>query len=90
MQQAIEVAERTDLNAGTVDYAGIVVQYHGQYYRVTAIFDERAKEMAEELAGTSEDDAIKLEKPFEAYVMSLPVTVEAITAVPKTDEELAS
>ena len=90
MQQAIELAERTDLKAGTADYAGIVVQYHGQYYRVTAIFDEQAKEMAEELAGASEDDAVKLEKPFEAYVMSLPVTVEAITAVPKTDEELES
>ena len=96
MQQAIEMAEQvvvrteTAETAETADYAGIVIEYQGRYYRVTAIFDEQAKEMAEALAGASEDDAVKLEKPFEAYVMSLPVTVEAITAMPKTDEELAT
>ena len=90
LQQAMDLAQPTDLRVNAVDHVGIVVQLHDQYYRVTAVFDEKAQNMVAKLAVVTGDNVVELSDTFNNYIVSLPVIVEEITAEPKTDEELES
>ena len=92
MKQVLEIAEDTGLNAGTDEYAGIVVKLNDQYYRVVATLDVQAKEWLENARDPEKMDKWEAyQRRADEYIKEyLPITIEKITAEPKSKEELSS
>lgn len=92
MQQVLDVAEDTGLNAGTDEYAGIVVKLNDQYYRVVATLDDQARELLEKARDPELMDKWEaFQRKADDYIKeNLPITIEKITAEPKSKEELSS
>lgn len=82
MGQAFGMAENTGFHYGDLKLATAVVKWDGQYYRLITEFDAKARELA-----YSNPNSVELDE----YVQFLPVTkIEAITATPLSEEEIAS
>ena len=90
-------AEGRVIAGGEGDYYAVVTQKDGKYYRSVALYDEKMNELNDavnSLDFEAEDFFEKLEAAMnaaDAYLKTLPIAYsEAFTAVPLTDEEMAS
>lgn len=91
MSQVLEVAEDTGISAGTEEYASIVVKLNDQYYRVTVMLDDHARELLEKARGAADDKQESLDREARDYMKNnLPITIEKLTAEPKDKETLSS
>ena len=90
-------AEGRVIAGGEGDYFAVVTQKDGKYYRSVAYYDDKAKELNEasnNLDFEAEDFFEQLEAAMNAadeYLKTLPIAYsEEFTAVPLTNEEMAS